>query len=103
MSATIIGLPTSAPAPVQNPRHRGRYPSSVVPSWRVTRQRRERAGRATYVAEPEAEPSGPVRSAEYLRGVEIGRERARIERLAMETLKNLSTVLSYLAMPEDDR
>jgi hypothetical protein len=98
MAATIISLPTSASAPVQNPRHRGRYPSTVVPGWRVSRQRHERACRATDAGEQvEA-----TKSAEYRKGMEMGYESVRMERLAMDTLRNLATVMAYLTRANED-
>lgn len=99
MIATIISLPTSAPEPVQNPRHRGRYPSSVVPSWKVIRQWQERASRMT---EAERAKMKAKTDADYERGFERGREEAQMERVAMDALRNLAAVMSYLTKREQD-
>lgn len=102
MPATIISLPTSASHPVQNPRHRGRYPREVVPSWKVVQQRRERAGRMTEAEAAEAEQARLKKEAAMQRAYERGRTDARMERLAMESLKNLATVMMYLTQGDDE-
>ncbi len=102
MAATVINLPTSAAQPVQNPRHRGRYPSAVVPSWKVNRQRRERAGRLTEAEEAEAEQARTRQAAACQRAFEKGRNDARMEKVAMDALRNLAAVMLYLTTPEQE-
>lgn len=102
MPATIISLPTSAPHPVQNPRHRGRYPREVVPSWKVAQQRRARAGRMTEVEAAEAKQARMKRDAELQRAYQRGYDEARMGRLALDALKNLATVMAYLTQDEDE-
>lgn len=103
MPATIISLPTSAPHPVQNPRHRGRYPKAVVPSWKVDMQRRERAGRMTEAEAAAAERARVQKEAALQRAYERGYNEARMEKLALESLKGLATVMAYLAQSENDQ
>jgi hypothetical protein len=102
MAATIISLPTSAPAPVQNPCHRGRYPRTVVPTWRVDQHRRERAGRMTEAEATEAEQARQKKDAALQRAYERGYNEARMGRLALESLKNLAAVMAYLTQLDDE-
>jgi len=102
MAANIINLPTSAAQAVQNPRQRGRYPKTVVPAWKVNLQRQERACRMTEAQVAEMELARVKKDAEYQRGFERGREDARMERLAMDALKSLATVMLYLTTPEQE-
>lgn len=101
MAATIISLPTSAPHPVQNPRHRGRYPKAVVPSWRVDQHRRERAGRMTDEEAAEAEQVRLKEEAACQRAYERGYNEARMGHLALESLRNLATVMAYLTQTDE--
>lgn len=102
MPATIISLPRSAPQPVQNPRHRGQYPRGVVPRWKVDQQRRERAGRMTEAEAADVERARLTKEAALKRAYERGYNEARMGQLALESLKNLATVMAYLTQSDED-
>lgn len=65
--ATIIPLPTSSPAPIAQPKRRGRYPSNVV-SWQIlARRQAEREKLKAEIAEVKKLLAGHLSLAESAR------------------------------------